>query len=48
MKSFSLGKQQRLQALNQVSFQVARGTTHALVGESGSAKPRWRASLWGF
>lgn len=37
-KSFSLGKQQRLQALNNVSFQVARGTTHALVGESGSGK----------
>ncbi|MDH2066905.1 ABC transporter ATP-binding protein [Pantoea sp. GD03673] len=38
MKSFPLGKQQRLQALNNVSFQVARGTTHALVGESGSGK----------
>ncbi|HAH13109.1 MAG TPA: ABC transporter ATP-binding protein, partial [Pantoea agglomerans] len=48
MKSFSLGKQQRLQALNQVSFQVARGTTHALVGESGSGKTTLARIVMGF
>ncbi|PEI06052.1 ABC transporter ATP-binding protein [Pantoea agglomerans] len=48
MKSFSLGKQQRLQALNNVSFQVARGTTHALVGESGSGKTTLARIVLGF
>lgn len=48
MKSFSLGKMQRLQALNQVSFQVARGTTHALVGESGSGKTTLARIVMGF
>lgn len=48
MKSFSLGKQQRLQALNNVSFQVARGTTHALVGESGSGKTTLARIILGF
>lgn len=48
MKSFALGKQQRLQALNQVSFQVARGTTHALVGESGSGKTTLARIIMGF
>lgn len=48
MKSFSLGKHQRLQALNQVSFQVARGTTHALVGESGSGKTTLARIVMGF
>jgi len=48
MKSFSLGKLQRLQALNQVSFQVARGTTHALVGESGSGKTTLARIVMGF
>ena len=48
MKSFSLGKQQRLQALNAVSFQVARGTTHALVGESGSGKTTLARIVMGF
>ncbi|WHU89933.1 dipeptide ABC transporter ATP-binding protein [Pantoea agglomerans] len=48
MKSFSLGKQQRLQALNHVSFQVARGTTHALVGESGSGKTTLARIVMGF
>lgn len=48
MKSFSLGKQQRLQALSQVSFQVARGTTHALVGESGSGKTTLARIVMGF
>ncbi|MFW0699910.1 dipeptide ABC transporter ATP-binding protein [Pantoea sp. R13S299] len=48
MKSFSLGKQQRLQALNQVSFQVARGTAHALVGESGSGKTTLARIVMGF
>jgi len=47
-KSFSLGKQQRLQALDQVSFQVARGTTHALVGESGSGKTTLARIVMGF
>jgi len=48
MKSFSLGKQQRLQALNAVSFQAARGTTHALVGESGSGKTTLSRIVMGF
>jgi len=48
MKSFSLGKLQRLQALNNVSFQVARGTTHALVGESGSGKTTLARIVMGF
>ncbi|PHP95596.1 ABC transporter ATP-binding protein [Pantoea agglomerans] len=48
MKSFSLGEQQHLQALNQVSFQVARGTTHALVGESGSGKTTLARIVMGF
>ncbi|AVV39555.1 dipeptide ABC transporter ATP-binding protein [Pantoea vagans] len=48
MKSFSLGKQQRLHALNNVSFQVARGTTHALVGESGSGKTTLARIVLGF
>ena len=48
MKSFSLGKQQRLQALNNVSFQVARGTSHALVGESGSGKTTLARIVLGF
>ena len=47
-KSFALGKQQRLQALQQVSFQVERGTTHALVGESGSGKTTLARILLGF
>jgi peptide/nickel transport system ATP-binding protein len=47
-KSFALGKQQRLQALDQVSFQVARGTTHALVGESGSGKTTLARIVMGF
>lgn len=48
MKSFSLGKQQRLQALNHISFQVERGTTHALVGESGSGKTTLARIVMGF
>lgn len=47
-KSFRLSKQQRLQALNDVSFQVQRGTTHALVGESGSGKTTLARILLGF
>jgi ABC-type oligopeptide transport system ATPase subunit len=44
-KRFSLGDA-GLQALDAVSFEVKRGSTHALVGESGLAKPRWRGSCW--
>lgn len=47
-KSFALGKQQQLQALDQVSFEVARGTTHALVGESGSGKTTLARIVMGF
>lgn len=47
-KSFALGKTQRLQALNEVSFNVARGTTHAIVGESGSGKTTLARILLGF
>ena len=47
-KSFALGKSQRLQALNEVSFAVARGTTHAIVGESGSGKTTLARILLGF
>jgi peptide/nickel transport system ATP-binding protein len=47
-KSFALGKTQRLQALNEVSFAVARGTTHAIVGESGSGKTTLARILLGF
>jgi peptide/nickel transport system ATP-binding protein len=47
-KGFALGKSQRLQALNEVSFAVARGTTHAIVGESGSGKTTLARILLGF
>lgn len=47
-KGFALGKTQRLQALNEVSFAVARGTTHAIVGESGSGKTTLARILLGF
>jgi peptide/nickel transport system ATP-binding protein len=49
-KRFALGNSRTsgLQALNQVSFQVARGTTHALVGESGSGKTTLARILLGF
>lgn len=47
-KGFALGNAQRLQALNNVSFSVARGTTHALVGESGSGKTTLARILLGF
>lgn len=49
-KRFALGNRHApvLQALNQVSFQVARGTTHALVGESGSGKTTLARILLGF
>ena len=47
-KYFSLGKEEGFQALNNVSFSVARGTTHALVGESGSGKTTLARILLGF
>jgi len=47
-KSFALGKNQRLQALHNVSFEVARASTHALVGESGSGKTTLARILLGF
>lgn len=47
-KAFALGKNQRLEALSDVSFQVARGSTHALVGESGSGKTTLARILLGF
>lgn len=47
-KRFALGKTQQLQALNSVSFDVARGTTHAIVGESGSGKTTLARILLGF
>lgn len=47
-KRFSLGGKQHLQALNQVSFAVKRGSLHALVGESGSGKSTLARILLGF
>ncbi|MGB9096868.1 dipeptide ABC transporter ATP-binding protein [Erwinia sp.] len=47
-KRFALGKTQQLQALNSLSFDVARGTTHAIVGESGSGKTTLARILLGF
>ncbi|WP_082502358.1 ABC transporter ATP-binding protein [Erwinia sp. Leaf53] len=47
-RHFSLGGGEGFQALNNVSFSVARGTTHALVGESGSGKTTLARILLGF
>ena len=49
-KTFQLGKQpqQTLQALQDINFSVARGTTHALVGESGCGKTTLARILLGF
>ena len=49
-KSFSLGGKQApaFRALDEVSFQVARGSTHSLVGESGSGKTTLARLLLGF
>lgn len=47
-KQFILNRQQKMQALNNISLSVARGTTHALVGESGSGKTTLARILLGF
>lgn len=47
-KGFALSKTQRLKALNEVSFLVKRGATHAIVGESGSGKTTLARILLGF
>jgi peptide/nickel transport system ATP-binding protein len=49
-KQFSLGdkKAPAFKALDDVSFEVARGTTHSLVGESGSGKTTLARLLLGF
>ncbi len=49
-KQFSLGgkNEQTFKALDDISFEVARGTTHSLVGESGSGKTTLARLLLGF
>lgn len=47
-KQFVLNRQQKMQALNNISLTVRRGTTHALVGESGSGKTTLARILLGF
>lgn len=47
-KQFVLNRQQKMQALDNISLTVERGTTHALVGESGSGKTTLARILLGF
>ncbi|EIC86151.1 ABC transporter ATP-binding protein [Serratia sp. M24T3] len=49
-KQFSLGgkNERTFKALDDISFEVARGTTHSLVGESGSGKTTLARLLLGF
>lgn len=48
VQHFPLSGGRQLRAVDDVSFEVARGTTHALVGESGSGKTTTVRAVAGF